>query len=139
MYCIFKNLMLLSTILILFGCPTKPIESSDINIQDLLKSWLHSYEEERDGSKQIYRPHDYYAEFPASWFRMQYTFNKDSTCSWLVLAANDVHFPENGTWELNTENDMEVLIYDSAGTLKENLSFKIFDLQSDLLRITSID
>ncbi len=125
-------------LILTIGCSKSTTEPSGFDIQDLYKTWIHSFEEQNNYTQHIYRPINY-KEFPASWFRLKYIFEPDSTCQWLVLADNDAHYLQFGTWEITSNNELTMLIYDSTGTLQEYVSFKIIDLQQDLLEMTPID
>ena len=104
-------------------------------LQDLYKTWVHSYEEQDMYYPQLFRPVDY-KEFLPSRFRMQYTFNQNGSCQWMVLDPKDAHYLQSGTF---LRHEQTVLIYDTNGTLQEGVSFKIINLQHNLLETTRID
>ena len=132
---IFKIMLYMITIIVVIGCSKSTTEPSEIDIPDLYKTWLHSYEEQETYYPELFRPDDY-KEFLASRFRMKYTFNKNGSCQWMVLSPDDAHYLQSGTFR---RYDMKVFIFDNNGTLQDHLSFKIINLQQNLLETTRID
>ena len=141
--------LLLLVALLVSSCsgPVKPDYDSDedsdpsvdFNIQDLLQSWRHSWEEEQEGDTiRIYRPSDY-KDFPVGWFRMKYVFYENGECEWLYLAPTDGHSLKPGKWEISRKDNEVILIYDTADKLKASLSFRIIELEKDILRIVPAD
>jgi hypothetical protein len=108
--------------------------TSEFLLGDIYNTWVHSYEEQDAYYPQLYRPIDY-KEFGDSRFRMQYTFNQDSSCQWMVADPGDAHYLQSGTF---LRKEQTVLIYDIDGTFQENISFKIINLKHDLLEIERI-
>jgi hypothetical protein len=111
----------------------KSTEPSEFDIQDLYNTWVHSYEEQNN--QKVFRPIDY-KEFPASRFRMKYIFKENNLCQWLVLAMDDAHYLQSGTW---VQEKSSIFISDSNGTLQENISFSIINLKQKLLEIAPIN
>ncbi|MEX0719883.1 MAG: hypothetical protein WD059_04385, partial [Balneolaceae bacterium] len=109
--------------------------SSEINLDELIQHWVHSYEEEPEESDvNIYRPHDY-KEFPTSRFRMQYIFEEDGACEWFYLAPDDGHHFRPGKWQLDAE-DSEALIIEQD---EQVMRYRILELNKEVLRMTFID
>lgn len=114
---------------------TKDVSSQKINWEVLDQHWLHSFEEEQNGSEaDIYRPHGY-KNFPPSRFRMQYIFEKNGHCKWFYLAPNDSHHFKPGKWKQDAD-DSEVIIIERGG---QGIRYRILELNEDILRITRID
>lgn len=42
---------------------------------------------------------------------------------------------KRGTWEEDPQNSNVILIYDTDGTLMESVSFRIVEIEKDLLRV----
>ncbi|MEK6564086.1 MAG: hypothetical protein AABZ65_03540 [Candidatus Omnitrophota bacterium] len=107
------------------------------NLQYLYQTWFHSYEEQESRTESIetYRPEGL-NEFPPSRFRNKYIFKEDGSCQWLVLHPADAHYLKSGTWEVSRNETQVILIYDQHHNLQK--SFKIIEIQKDLLRIKSI-
>ena len=131
---ILKLFLVVILISIFKSCSKSATESTGIDLKDLYTTWVHSYEEDSNNEIDTYRPDDY-LEFPASRFRMKYVFSPNSTCQWLVLADDDGHYLESGTWEAMGSSELTILIYDSNRILQENISFKISNLEKNLLEI----
>ena len=95
---------------------TFQVSGQKINNSQLLGCWLNSKEENTQGENLfIYRPCDY-KKFPPSRFRFKFVLKSDLKCSWLVLAPNDGHFMEDGTWTFNEESN-ELKFYDLKGKI----------------------
>ncbi|UCH64829.1 MAG: hypothetical protein JSW63_09395 [Ignavibacterium sp.] len=120
--------------LVLLGCNSSQILISEkVDAEELKKRWIHSREEEID-SIQIYRPADY-KEFPPSRYRQVYSFFDDGKCEYLVLAPNDAHYSEDGTWTYNKESRLLVIFNSSHNVLRE---LKIISLTKDQLKFVKI-
>jgi hypothetical protein len=135
---IITKVLLIIIPFIIIGCSKGTLEQAEIEMKYLHNTWIHAFEEQRNSSNQIYRPIDY-KTFPSSWFRMKYIFAGDNSCQWLVLAADDGHYLQSGTWVQSRYNEFLILIYDSTGVLQKDLSFVIVDLQYNLLEIAPIN
>jgi hypothetical protein len=101
-----------------------------IDIKQLAQHWVHSREEETQGSDvQIYRRENY-KEFPPSRFRMQYIFSADGKCKWYYLAPNDAHHFRDGTWKIdaNAENIIHI-------EQDKTVSYQIVELTEEVLRM----
>ncbi|HAH20686.1 MAG: hypothetical protein A2Y00_04750 [Omnitrophica WOR_2 bacterium GWF2_43_52] len=107
------------------------------NLQYLYQTWFNSYEEQESRTESIetYRPEGF-KEFPPSRFRNEYIFKEDGSCQWLVLHPADAHYLKSGTWEVSPDDDQVILIYDQQHSLQK--SFRIIEIQKDLLRIRSV-
>ena len=115
--------------------PDEDDSSSNVNLEELQQHWVHSYEEESQGSDvNIYRPNDY-EEFPASRFRMQYIFEADGSCEWFYLAPDDGHHFKSGKWKLNSDDDEVIIIEQDEQVLR----YRIVELNEDVLRMTLIE
>jgi hypothetical protein len=131
---IMKKLLFFFCALTLMECNSNNIltpQKTELN--NLEKQWVHSREEETD-SVQIYRPTDY-KELPASRFREVYYFEDSSECKYLVLAPNDAHYFEVGTWAYNDNNQTLVIYNSSQQTINR---FKIILVNKVLLKFIKI-
>ena len=96
------------------------VSGQQISKSDLLGCWTESREENAPGSNVfIYRPCDYRV-FPPSRYRFKMILSSGSKCSWLVLASNDGHYMQDGTWTFNEETN-ELILYNTEG--KEDSKF----------------
>lgn len=133
-------IMVCSVALLAIGCTGEQQKTgapNGVDLTHLLQSWVHSYEEEPQGQIDVvhwFRP-DGFKEFPQSRFRMRYTFRQDGECEWLFLHPGGAHFMKRGTWEEDPQNSNVILIYDTDGTLMESVSFRIVEIEKDLLRV----
>ena len=120
----------------IYSCEKNSTEpSKEFDIQNLFQSWTHSYEEKRQTDAiQIYRPSTF-KDFPPSRFRMKYVFHENGTCEWLYLHPADAHYMKTGKWEIDPEDNNVILIYDTANKLLESVSFRIIELEKDILQI----
>ena len=119
---------------IFFGCNTVESQNTDtIVIDDLKKEWKHSREEEID-SIQIYRPSDY-KEFPISRYRQIYSFKDSGKCDYLVLAPNDAHYFEHGTWTYSEESRILIITDFSQQMIRK---FKLIILTKELLKVVQL-
>jgi hypothetical protein len=133
-------IMSFSALLLAAGCGEDPQRTGipkDLDLSHLLQSWTRSYEEEPrtpTGSVHMFRPIEF-KQFPPSWFRMRYIFSEDGVCEWLFLDPADAHFTKLGRWETDPQDEKVILIYDANGTLVESVSFRIIEIDEDLLRV----
>ncbi len=132
-----KSLILISFICIFLCCSTNDPDQNEIDMSYFYKTWINSFEEQSTTKRFIYRPEGFKI-FQPSWFRMKYIFNEDNSCNWLVLAPDDAHYLQSGTWISSRYNKNSVLIHDTAGILQEDLSFVIVNLKESLLEIKPI-
>lgn len=101
---------------------------------DLLKNhWVRSDEEEID-SVRLFRPNDY-KEFPVSRFRQIYNFKDSGKCAYLVLAPNDAHYFDEGTWKYDA-NNQTLEIIDSNNSIVNR--YKIVSLTKYSLKMVRI-
>jgi hypothetical protein len=128
-----------------FGCVQKssPVNTvatnsnqalSQTNSDDLYQHWIHSSEEEKTDSEQIFRPKDF-KEFPPSRFRMQYIFRKNGECEWYFLSPDDNHRFKTGTWRIDP-NDKNILQITKDGTTE---TYRIKELTKNVLRIALME
>lgn len=80
----------------------------------LLNCWIHVHEEVVEEGR-YFQPCDF-SNLPPSRFRASYNFQEGGVCTYAVLAPNDAHYSDTGTWEYNTEN-AHVKIYDADQVL----------------------
>lgn len=125
-----KTLALLFSILLLFAC-NKSEELKDNPEQLLLKTWVHSLEEETQKNLHIFRPSDF-KEFPPTWFRQTFTLRNDKTCQYLVLAPNDGHYFEEGFW-VYEDSSKSLKIFDKNH--KAVLHYTIMYLDNELMEL----
>jgi hypothetical protein len=112
------------------------VAGQEISKPHLPGCWTDSREENSQGSNVfIYRPCDYMV-FPKSWFRFRMDLKSDSTCSWLVLAANDGHYMMDGTWTINKATN-ELMLINKEG--KEVLNFAIVEVLDNRLTIKKLN
>ncbi len=119
------------------SCGKGDNEFEEINvIEELSRSWTNSWEEEDNHNPfvQIFRPSDY-KEFPPAWFRQVYHFSSDFTCTYWVLASNDAHYMEEGSWRL--ENSEIIIISNEENQPVAQL--KILELSTNLLKVERIN
>lgn len=123
-----------------YGCETNPAQpSGDFDIQNLFQSWSNTYEEEQpDALIRLFRSGDPDG-FAPSRFRMRYVFSESGDCEWLFLNPIDAHYMKPATWKVAPNDNHVILIYDTDGGLLKNVSFKIIELEKDVLQIAPID
>lgn len=139
----YQVMILLVMLVVCADCADDPVDSltpvdfSYTEDADFYRSWTRSYEEETDLNDgiQLYRPTDS-RQFPPSWFRNSYVFDRDGTCEWLVLHPADAHYMEPATWKADSGNRNLVSIHNPIGT--EVVRFKILELATDYMRIESL-
>ncbi|MFT4663379.1 MAG: hypothetical protein ACI9VN_003397 [Patescibacteria group bacterium] len=73
----------------------------DNNTSLLANCWTHSYEDNTD-ERETYLPCDA-KDFQPSRYRAQFTLAENGTCTFSVLAANDAHTSDTGTWTYDSE------------------------------------
>ena len=95
-----------------------------INNRNLKGCWIHSHEE----NYETYRPCNY-KEYPESRFRFTFDLMKNNKCEYLFLAPDDTHYMEEGTWNLDKENNILEL---------NNEKYKITHFESDLLMLEKL-
>lgn len=80
----------------------------EAQVKLLSKCWTHSYEDNNPNEREVYLPCDA-KDFPPSRYRAQFTLAIDGTCSFSILAANDAHTNDSGTWSYDTATKVLVL------------------------------
>lgn len=125
-------------LIVLISCKDKsnPV-SSEVNYDYFYNSWKHSYEEDiiNDPTK-VFRPSDYKV-FPATWYRETFIFRKDNTCSYLVLGPSDIHYFQDGKWNLVDKEKNIITLLDSTNTIYKK--FQINELKRDILKIKFVN
>lgn len=92
--------------------------------EDLLMGcWTHSIEEDSIAGIETFRRCDY-KDFDATRFRQTYILRSEQECDYLVLAPNDAHYVETGSWNWDEESRM-LNIMD-----KDGAEFKIFEINN---------
>ncbi len=81
--------------------------SIEDNSKLLAQCWTHSYEDNID-ERQTYLACDA-KDFPPSRYRARFTLAKNGTCTFSVLAANDAHTEDTGTWTYDSETKTLVI------------------------------
>lgn len=119
------------------GCSLLPGTGGDgwpvVDEASLTQHWVHSYEEEPQGSSpDMYRPSGY-TDFPPSRFRMQYIFEEGGDCQWYYLAPNDAHHFRSGTWRLVEGNVLQV----EQG--EETVRYRVVELSEEVLRLRRLE
>ena len=113
-----------------------PLESL-IDVALLCQEWTHSLEEQNsEESAKIFRPNAY-KEFPAIRYREQLSFSQDGKCRYLVLAPNDAHYFQEGTWAFVDRPQNIIKILDPIGHLYKKL--QIIELTPDLLKLVLVE
>ncbi|MFQ3212923.1 MAG: DNA polymerase III alpha subunit [Marivirga sp.] len=114
-----KYSVLFLAILFLVGC-------GKTDYADLHKCWAQL---ENDDGKEIYiLCND--PSLSADRYRQSYSFNKQGRCDYKVLASNDAHFIEEGTYKLK-DNNAILEINDNKGD--RLVSFEILNLSENEL------
>jgi len=113
--------------------PNRPTLAIDIN--DLLRHWIRSSEEEQpDGTVQIFRPAGS-MEFPPSRFRMAYKFARNGGCEWYFLSPDDDHHFKPGKWRIDGGDDTLLQITANGTTT----AYRIVELSRKLLRLRPLE
>lgn len=113
--------------LVLLACKTKKMDTDKTSESPLLANcWTHSYEEEAQDGLKVFRPCDY-KTFPPSRYRNTFTLNADKTCNASVLAANDGHYSEKGSWTFDADNKILKI---NNGQL---VTYKVVEIMTDKL------
>ncbi|HEX8609627.1 MAG TPA: hypothetical protein VF679_13375 [Pedobacter sp.] len=73
---------------------------SDINIQDLRRRWVHSFEEDTDDAI-VYRPENF--DFPMARGRVSMELKDNGALKGFQIGRNDIPAPDTGSWELEGE------------------------------------
>ena len=118
-------------LLSLFISACNPVKNKMPNTA-LYQTWLNSHEENRmnpSSNSKIFRPSTF-REFPASRFRMKYSFNKNGSCTYSWLSPIDRHERRACTY---TFNNGIIQLFD---TKKQKLdSLKVLSLSKNKLVI----
>ncbi len=108
------------------------VSGQKISESDLIGCWTESREENIQGSNVfIYRPCDFKV-FPPSRYRFKMILRGGSICSWLVLASDDGHYMQDGTWTFKEETN-ELKLYYMGG--KEVIRFIIEEVEDKILKV----
>ncbi len=99
---------------------------------DLYQTWTDSREENKvNASSKIFRPSTF-KKFPASRFRMKYSFNENGTCTYSWLSPIDRHEQRACTYIFKNNN---IQLFDAKKTKLKTL--KVLSLSSNKLIIQS--
>jgi hypothetical protein len=106
-------------------------DSGAIDLNELIRHWVHSGEEEQSGDLvQVFRPAASMA-FPPSRFRMAYKFSPGGDCALYVLSPDDNHRFEPCRWNIRANGNMILRIVENGTTI----SFRIVELSAKVLRL----
>ena len=109
--------------------------SAAIDIDDLLRHWVHSSEEDQSGDDiLIYRPAES-RQFPPSRFRMAYKFAAGGDCEFYYLSPDDDHHFRACAWNISAGGETILRITGDGQTT----SFEIVELSADVLRLRSLE
>lgn len=135
---LFVSVIAIAFLLFGIGC------EDDLSSENLLiGSWTHSIEEQIESEILIYRPTNF-KQYPISRYRNTFSLSSDNTCDYLVLAANDGHFFEKGTWNYNEDTKVLTISYtrtDLAPHIpQENviLKFQVVELEKNMLKLRAV-
>lgn len=135
----FLSITIFVFLLGIIGCNNDKL-SKDL----LIGSWTNSFEEqEPESGILIYRPTEF-KEYSPSWYRNTFSLNSDSTCDYLVLAANDGHFFEKGTWNYDEKTNILTITYTQREMAphipKEEVvhKYEIMELGENILKLKVI-
>ena len=117
----------LTALLLLNGCADDDLGLNPNFPEELINTWVESYEE----SRGTYRPSGY-MEFPSSRFRQTYQFMEGNYCEYLVLSPVDAHYLEEGKWEYD-QGSSTITIYGTNDEVLRELNVTL--LTTDLLQI----
>lgn len=93
-----KTLTIILFSFLLSAC--NPVKNKDQNTA-LYQTWIDSREENKvNAPSKIFRPSTF-KKFPASRFRMKYSFNKNGTCTYSWLSPVDRHEQRACTYTFN--------------------------------------
>ena len=124
--------ILLASMMVLISCETK---DELTNASLIKKSWTRSYEEENSKESEIYRPSDY-KDFGISRYRQIFNFEDKNVCNYLVLAPDDGHYMESGSWEYNDITNIIKIFNSNSVVLHE---FEVVLISHDLLKLKAIN
>lgn len=99
----------------------------------LLKCWTHSYEEETQSDRLIFRPCDY-KEFGPSHYRQRILLKADDQASYLQLSPVDAHYMVDGTWHYEDQTKT-LQIFDSTGMIVRNYIVELIAEDQLVLRL----
>ena len=92
-------------------------ENLERNEEVLMGCWIHSLEEDSIAGIETYRRCDY-KDFAPIWFRQTYILRENQECDYLVLAPNDAHFVETGSWQWDEESRMLNILKQDGSEVK---------------------
>lgn len=105
--------------------------SRDIDIDGLLRHWVHSFEEDQaGGTVRVFRPAGSMT-FPPSRFRMAYKFARHGACEAYFLSPDDNHRFKPCHWTVSPGSPA-ILRISAEG---ETTSFRIVRLTEQILRL----
>lgn len=111
---------------------TKQID--DINTNSLMGRWVRSMEEETDDNLYVFRPHDF-KEFAPSRFRFFMVLKLNNECDYFVCHPTDMHYVEQGFWDLNQLNNI-IFLYDNE--MKKFAEYEIISFDHNKLIVRPI-
>ena len=118
----FKSLFFV-LVLISSGCIKKNQPASD---PLLLKCWTNAFEEEQGlDSIRIYRPCATHT-FPAAHYRHTFTLKEGGVAEYSVLAPNDAHTTETGSWAYHPQPKKLWIA---------NKEYEVIEINEDLLKL----
>ncbi|NIK74163.1 hypothetical protein FHS56_001676 [Thermonema lapsum] len=91
--------------------------AQDNSYQSMLfqTEWVHAREQDQNGM-EVYVKEG--SKLPPARFRERMKFDEDGTFHWLMLAPNDAHKMNKGSWEKIDNNKVRVRIDDKQWTIE---------------------
>ena len=117
------------------GVKTEGSSSAATTVQardlSFYQHWVHSHEEQNgQPSPNIFRPKGS-REFAPSRFRMEYAFDKNGQCNYMLKSPTDAHEMKSCVY---TKIGNSVYFYDTNGVRLSHLAFTIESVNKDELR-----
>lgn len=100
-----------------------------MRLEDLTQAWLHSHEEDSDGT-MVFRPESF--PFPPSRGRTGFTLNQDGNASLTGPSPVDATESASGSWSMSKQDRLR--IQSQSGETRE---FEVVELNPDKLVLKS--
>ncbi len=95
------------------------------------KCWTHAFEQDSvDGTKLFLSCMNH--TFPVARYRQSFTLQEDGKVEYTVLADNDAHSTENGTWSYDA-GTKKLRISDKGNAVVHE--YEVLEVNDDLLRV----
>ena len=118
-------------LILLFAFASCKSEKGSVPDPLFLKCWTNAFEEEGPDNVRIFRPCLTHT-FPVTRYRNTFTLNENSVAEYSVLAPNDAHTTNKGSWSYDPQTKKLLISTKEKAVVHE---YEVLEINEDLLRL----